>query len=154
MFRLTFFNQIVLQDLGWILKVQNVISTGPLLQLCCMQCNITVRSQETPKARDMAVEWSNCSKILWMTGQRGTSQISERFDMNSHTCSFKSLWHLLTRCLILWELTHWPLGDLDSILKVLSSISFYWLVSSDLLMIMPSDECHGIYLKISQHWFR
>ena len=39
------------------------------------------------------------------------------------------------------------------ILKVLSSILFYWLVSSD-LMIMPSDECHGTYLKISQHWFR
>ena len=45
-------------------------------------------------------------------------------------------------------------GDLDSILKVLSSILICWLVSSDLLMIMPSDECHGIYLKISQHWFR
>ena len=28
------------------------------------------------------------------------------------------------------ELTHWPMGDLDSILKVLSSILFYWLVSS------------------------
>ena len=51
------------------------------------------------------------------------------------------------------QLTHWPMGDLDSILKVLSSILFYLLVSSD-LMIMPSDECHRIYLKISQHWFR
>ena len=49
------------------------------------------------------------------------------------------------------SLTHWPLGDLDSIWKVLSSILFYWLVSSRLLMIMPLDECHGTYLKISQH---
>ena len=38
--------------------------------------------------------------------------------------------------------------------KMLFSILFYWLVSSDLLMIMPSDECHCTYLKISQHWFR
>ena len=30
----------------------------------------------------------------------------------------------------------------------------YWLVSSDRLMIMPSHECHGTYLKISQHCFR
>ena len=49
-------------------------------------------------------------------------------------------------------LTHWPMGY--SILKALSSILFYWLVSSDLFMIMPSDECHGTYLKISQHWSR
>ena len=49
------------------------------------------------------------------------------------------------------SLTHWPVGDLDSIWKVLSSILFYWLVSSRLLMIMPLDECHGTYLKISQH---
>ena len=43
-------------------------------------------------------------------------------------------------CLDIDLLTHWSLGDLDSILKVLSSILFYWLVSSDLLMIVPSDE--------------
>ena len=30
----------------------------------------------------------------------------------------------------------------------------YWLVSSDLLMIMASDECHRTLLMISQHWFR
>ena len=38
-----------------------------------------------------------------------------------------------------FQLTHWLLWDLDSILKVLSSILFYWLVCSDLLMIMPSE---------------
>ena len=36
----------------------------------------------------------------------------------------------------------------------LLSILFYWLASSDLLRIMPSDECHRTLLVISQHWFR
>ena len=51
-------------------------------------------------------------------------------------------------------LTHWLLGDLDAILKMEFSILFYWLGSSDLLMIMPSDECHRTLLMICQHWFR
>ena len=42
-----------------------------------------------------------------------------------------------------WLLTHWPLGDLHASLKMEFSILFYWLVSSDLLMIMPCDECIG-----------
>ena len=46
------------------------------------------------------------------------------------------------------------LGDLDGILKMEFSILFYWLVSSDLLMIMPSDECQRTLLMIRQHWFR
>ena len=40
------------------------------------------------------------------------------------------------------ELTHWPLGDLDAILKLQFSILFYWLVSSVLLMIMHPYGCH------------
>ena len=51
-------------------------------------------------------------------------------------------------------LTHWPLGDLNAILKMEFSILFYWLVSSDLLMIMPSNEWHRTLLMISQHWLR
>ena len=51
-------------------------------------------------------------------------------------------------------LTHWPLGDLNVILKISFSILLYWLVSSNLLMIMSSDECHRTLLMISQHWFR
>ena len=51
-------------------------------------------------------------------------------------------------------LTHWPLGDLDAILKTQFSILFYWLVSSHCLVIMPWDECHGTSPMISQHWFR
>ena len=38
--------------------------------------------------------------------------------------------------------TDWPLEDLDAILNLQISILFYWLVSSDDLMIMPSDEYH------------
>ena len=45
-------------------------------------------------------------------------------------------------------LTHWPLGDLDAILKPQFSFSFYWLVSSHHLRIMPWDECHGTSLNI------
>ena len=52
------------------------------------------------------------------------------------------------------RLTHWPLGDLDAILKLQFSILFYWLVSSHHPMVMPSDECHGTSPIISQHWFR
>ena len=51
-------------------------------------------------------------------------------------------------------LTHWPLGDLDAILKLQFSISFYWLVSSHHPKVMPWDECHGTSQVISQHWFR
>ena len=45
--------------------------------------------------------------------------------------------------------THWPLGDLNAILKMYFSNLFYWLVTSDLLMIMPSDECHRTLLMMS-----
>ena len=45
-------------------------------------------------------------------------------------------------------LTHWPLGDLDAILKLQFSFSLYWLVSSHHLRIMPWDECHGTSLNI------
>ena len=45
------------------------------------------------------------------------------------------------------------LGYFNVILKMQFSSLFYWLVSSDLL-IMPSDECYGILLMISQHWFQ
>ena len=51
-------------------------------------------------------------------------------------------------------LTHWPLWDLNVILKILPPILLYWLVSSNLLMIMWSDGCHRTLLMISQHWFR
>ena len=54
-------------------------------------------------------------------------------------------------CIVL--LTHWPLGDLDVILKIEISLLFYLYVSSNLLMIMPLDECHRTLVLISQHWF-
>ena len=48
-----------------------------------------------------------------------------------------------------WPLTHWPLGNLDAILKLQFSISFYWLISSYRLRIMPWDECQGTSTMIS-----
>ena len=47
------------------------------------------------------------------------------------------------------ELSHWSLGDLNAMSKMQFSILFYWLSSSDLLMIMASDECHRTLLIIS-----
>ena len=41
-------------------------------------------------------------------------------------------------------LTHWSLGDLDVIVHMQFPILFNWLASSDLLIIIPSDECHKV----------
>ena len=65
------------------------------------------------------------------------------------TSSLGSQWHV-----VFWRLTHWSLGDLDAILKLQFSISFYWLVSSRRLRIMPWHESQGTSPIISQHWFR
>ena len=68
--------------------------------------------------------------------------------------SYKSLWILKIGVLGLegcWNLTHWPLGNLDVILKPQYSILFYWLVSSDFLMTVPPDAYHRTLLMISQH---
>ena len=66
----------------------------------------------------------------------------------SQCCDVDALWK--EDC---W-LTHWPLGDLDVILKLQFSISFDWLVSSHRLRLMPRDECQGTSPMINQHWFR
>ena len=42
---------------------------------------------------------------------------------------------LISLCPYCSSLTHWPLGDLDAILKLQFSVFFYWLVSSHLLLI-------------------
>ena len=52
------------------------------------------------------------------------------------------------------RLTHRPLGDLDVILKMQFKVVFYRLVSSDILMKMPSNKCLKILPMISQHWPR
>ena len=62
--------------------------------------------------------------------------------------SFSVSWSVFT------YLAHWPLGDLDTILKLQFSISFHRLVSSLRLRIMPWDECQGTSPMISQDWFR
>ena len=47
------------------------------------------------------------------------------------------------------SLTHWPLKDLDAILDMQFSHLVHWLVSSDLFMILPSDQCHRTWLMMS-----
>ena len=58
------------------------------------------------------------------------------------SCPFMSI-QLLIHAIIS---THWPLGDLDGILKMHFSVLLHWLISSNLLMIMSSDECHRTLL--------
>ena len=60
----------------------------------------------------------------------------------------------LASCWPLQILTHCLPGNLDVIFKMPFSILFYWLESYDLLMMMPSYECQGTLLMISQHWLR
>ena len=50
------------------------------------------------------------------------------------------------RNVTLCRLSYGALGDLDTILKMQFSVSFYWLVSL--------GECNRSLLMISQHWFR
>ena len=40
------------------------------------------------------------------------------------------------------ELTHWPLKELDLMLKIKFSVLFYWLVFHTYLMMISSDKCH------------
>ena len=55
---------------------------------------------------------------------------------------------------VLWpspesNVSHWPLGDLDVILKIRFSILFFWLVywyDWHICIIMPSDECYKTLL--------
>ena len=51
-------------------------------------------------------------------------------------------------------LTHWPLGTSGYTSKMQFSILFCSLVPSDIRIMMPSNECHGTLLMMSQHWFR
>ena len=88
--------------------------------------------------------WADCSQTTWqvcwfeMVGLK----INRFTPMGKYRQWY---WH---------QLTHWPLGNLEAILKLQFSISFYWLVSSHCLMIMPWDECEGTSPMISQQWFR
>ena len=81
------------------------------------------------------------------------------FSLVSHKCvaELGSYWFSLClfACLAPSHyLTHRPLGDLNVILKMSFSILLDWLVSSNLCMIMYSDNCHRMVLMKSYHWFR
>ena len=51
-----------------------------------------------------------------------------------------------------YVLTHWSMGELDVIAKMQFSVLFYWLASSD-LMILSSHEYTNTTPMISQQWF-
>ena len=88
-----------------------------------------------------AIKWDNSDPqiiVIW------TLSKTWRWNGNSklfhHDNPFENDNHFsqLSMCL-----NHWSLGDLGAILKMLYSILFYWLVYSDLLVIMPSNEYHS-----------
>ena len=51
-----------------------------------------------------------------------------------------------------YVLTRWSMGQLDVISEMQFSVLFYWLASSD-LMILPSDERTNTIPMIRQQWF-
>ena len=51
-------------------------------------------------------------------------------------------------------LTHWPLGDLNTIFDKLFSSWFNSLMFEVSLLKLPADDCHWTSLMISQYWFR
>ena len=148
--------------------------------LCCKKKHVLM-SLKWPRIRTNAVNFPIvawwCNMALWVNtdSDNGTKTLPEPVWTYHHwdfmalaevqlhrKCSRYQCMKWVCKCICkiahhLWgsnELTHWPLGDLNVILKMQSSILLYWLVSSNLLMIMSSDECHRTLLMISQHWFR
>ena len=85
-----------------------------------------------------------CSVVLNHWGQAMLQQCiyTTEWVLTGSDDRFPPVWHL-SFISVNANLTHWPLGHLDAILKLQLSISFYWLVSSHRLMIIPWDECHG-----------
>ena len=90
-------------------------------------------------------------------------QVSRHFLMYSLTSSTSNIaW---TRLLFLStnrKVFSWPPlkgfslapGRSGCLFKMQCLVLFYWLISSVLLMVTASDECHGTSPKNSQHWFR
>ena len=132
---------------------------GRVTHICVSKLTIIGSDNGLLPDRRHAIIWTNAEILL--IGSLGTN-FSEIL-IEILTFSFKKM-HLKVSsakrrlfCLGLNVLTHWPLGDLDVILKIWFSIWFNWLLSSDLCMIMSSDNCHRsdrTLLMISQHWFR
>ena len=57
-------------------------------------------------------------------------------------------------CLRRWmALSHWPLGDLQGILNQSCWGWFQWVMAGISDVKLPADECHWIFVMISQHWF-
>ena len=98
-------------------------------------------------AKVMVIMWNGKGHFKVMD-EHGPQPVAVQ-DWHDSMCLFQCQWKSWIK-----HLTHWPLGDLDAILKLQFSILFYWLVSSHCPMIMPWDECHGTSLMISQHWLR
>ena len=118
---------------------------------CCQPKQTFEWIHELPLIRDAMMLMTYCDVMIFFRKPQQLTSIWKLhwwYQMISEDCRISSVLDIDFH-----DLTHWPLEDLNMILKMEFSILFYWLVSLDLLMIMPSDECHRTLLMISQHWF-
>ena len=121
-----------------------------ILKLCLHGGRTLVRNH---CAKDLFVEYTPCARCApWYIYSQCVSMcgtlVNRRLDWIEQLLKKKGF----------HGLTHWPLGDIDAILLAILKqqflISFYWLVFSYRLRIMPWDECQGTSSMISQHWIR
>ena len=118
-------------------------SNGNIFRVCAGKSPVTVNSPHKGQWRGALVFSLICAQtygwrvIIWTNKCTVYWRINASLGLSEFT-----------------HLTHWPLGDLNVILKMYVSILFSWLVSSNFLMIMSSDDRHRTSLMISQHWFR
>ena len=96
----------------------------------------------------LARKKSNISNVCWKVGWL-------RFDAVMTESGIVYGMHVYSTCDsgdedIPWtlRLTHMSLGDLNTILKMHFSILFYWLVSSELSVIKPSDDDMSTLLQV------
>ena len=86
---------------------------------------------------------------LWEFWDRRTNGISSAIQLRLKSRDISLVHNFCVSRSI--DLNHGSLRILGSILEMQFQ---FWLVSSDLLPLMPMHECHGTWLHISQHWFR
>ena len=65
-----------------------------------------------------------------------------------------SVWKKKIKLQKLWRKHVYHPWEIWILFKEALSILLYWLISLDLIMMIPSDECHRTWPMISQCWFR
>ena len=109
-------------------------------------------AQRASSAENVSIWWRHHDDIEWdmLLGAwtslglcDGRSSLVQETDDNPLHQQMSTQFYDTTCDMCTNGLTHWPLGDLDAILKLQFSILFHWLVSSELLMITHPYGWHG-----------